>query len=173
MPGRIENKMSRAIAAIMASAVMAAGCSGLLPQNSAKVCAPETVSRFSERDIEKFVYDWFALLDSNADISALDDFLPQDGFRIIFPDRIITSWRGFEAWYAEDLRKYKRITHEIEEIKVSLDAPCEYSADFVLFWQGVRFDGWVQSSRVRESWKIADTGSGLPQIISYVLEEVK
>lgn len=139
------------------------------PRDDLRPTAP-AVRRFPDNEIKSILYKWFALFDEKASAGELQGFLADTGLSMEMADKKkITSWQGFQEWYAAWSAAVITFSSTVETVSVSFDTKNgRYQASATVSSTTKTRDGKTRSEKYRVDMALVDTSWGnVPKILEY------
>lgn len=128
------------------------------------------IRRFPDNEIKSIIYKWFALFDEKANVAELLSCLADAGLTMEMADKKkITSWQGFQEWYALWSSVVDTYSSTVENITVSFDPNTgRYKASTTVSSTTKTRNGKKQSGRYQVDIFLVDNSWGnAPKIIQY------
>lgn len=139
------------------------------PREDLRPTAP-VARRFPDNEIKSVVYKWFALFDEKAPEAELLSCLADTGLTLEMADKKkITSWQGFQDWYAAWLSAVDTYSSTVETVSVSFDSKSgRYHATVVVSSTTKTRKGKTNTERYQADMVLIDTHWGdTPKILEY------
>jgi len=139
------------------------------PREDLRPTAP-AVRRFPDNEIKRIVYKWFALFDEKAVVGEFLSCLADTGLSMEMTDKKkITSWQGFQEWYAVWSAAVSDYSSTVEKIAVSFDTGTgRYRASTTVSSTTKTVKGKTNTDRYQVDMTLVDTSwGGMPKILEY------
>ena len=134
------------------------------------------VRRFPDNEIKSIVYKWFALFDEKASAGELEGCLADTGLSMEMADKKkITSWQGFQEWYAAWSSAVNTFSSTVDTVSVSFDPKNgRYQASATVSSTTKTRDGKQKSEKYQVDMVLVDTSWGnAPKILEYKESQAK
>ncbi len=128
--------------------------------------------RFTAAQVKRFVRDWFALFDRNADVTEFLAVLADQGLLVKFPEETLWNHADFRRWYEGVLRNISKASHELRRIDVLTLGPKSYQVDLEVLWQATTTKGEKLRLLVHQAWRLEDRGGDKPVIVRYLVAPI-
>lgn len=127
----------------------------------------------SKNQIISFIYHWFSLLDSNADIKEFLPLLSQTSLYMQLPDVQLYSVFDFQRWHLLVSQQIEKATHNIESVEVDVDRDGNYVVKVKLEWQGKTKDNEEMKFQAQQNFVLVETAEQYPRILRCIVKEHK
>jgi hypothetical protein len=125
-----------------------------------------------DRSTERFVGEWFDLLSAHAPVEKLLPMVSGGDLEMVFPERTLRSLEDFRDWYRVVGETYSSQVHVVEALDSTRSGDGQDLAVTVV-WKAVqRADASRVAVRARQSWHLANSGSGRSVITRYRVESM-
>lgn len=145
------------------------------PRDDLRPTAP-SVRRFPDNEIKSIVYKWFALFDEKAPVGELEGCLADTGLSMEMADKKkITSWQGFQEWYAAWSSAVNTFSSTVDTVSVSFDTKNgRYQASATVSSTTKTRSGKQKSEKYQVDMVLVDTSWGnTPKILEYKESQAK
>ena len=138
----------------------------------------ETGRLFTHDQVRDFAVRWFQTLDRHAPSEELKGFLAADALEVIFPQDRFIGFESFRKWYEGALRTFFDECHTLKDVALQAPDGDLQSVKIVVNW---RCRTWTPpepySKQVDmdayQSWDLRPGPDGQPQVVRYVVHEVR
>ncbi len=125
-----------------------------------------------ENLVRGLVYKWFSLFDRNAPVAEFLQYLPKNGFKMVFPERPLYNQADFREWYAGVLANIKSADHEVKKLDI-YRLGSSFRVELIVLWRATGHDGKKYSFDAFQTWKVDIGPSNHPYISEYLVSDGK
>lgn len=125
-----------------------------------------------ENLVRGLVYNWFSLFDRNAPADEFLRYLPNTGFKMVFPEQPISNHSEFKTWYKGVLSTTKTARHEIKKLNV-VKVGNIYEVELIVLWRATTHAGNELAFDAFQTWKVTVNASNNPVINEYLVSDGK
>lgn len=108
----------------------------------------------SPNDIKAWVYTWFAGFDHQRESTFFEQYLPEEGVHMHFPDGTIRSRAEFVQWYAGVQKTIAWNSHDLYRLDISGNQQSGWTVELDLHWEAQQYDGGRISQDIHQSWRV-------------------
>ena len=127
-------------------------------------------NRFNENDVKGFAYQFFSLLDHQAELNQVIVLFSDTDLLLQVPEGRMSTFQELREWYTKVRTKYQSNIYTIEKISFSTPSRGSYRLNLTVRLQAVGQDGKFITQRMYHKWALVDGGGYWPRITEYIVE---